>query len=130
MLPLWCVHLGNSALWDYVIANNIEVYRVGSQQGVQDLRNVSHRPEIADYLNPAHHKLSISDDLISTAQHKSLLPPLQQPTPKPNKPQLPIHTPSLSTMPRGAEYADAPPASDNAIESGENKIAGAEVRRS
>ena len=30
-------------------------------------------------------------------------------------------------MPRGAEYADAPPASDNAIESGDNKIAGAEV---
>ena len=32
------------------------------------------------------------------------------------------------TMPRGAEYADEPPASDNAIESGENKIAGADVR--
>ena len=31
-------------------------------------------------------------------------------------------------MPRGAEYADEPPASDNAIESGENKIAGADVR--
>ncbi|KAL8791798.1 MAG: hypothetical protein Q9195_005607 [Heterodermia aff. obscurata] len=29
-------------------------------------------------------------------------------------------------MPRGAEYADEPPASDNAIESGENKIAGAD----
>lgn len=28
-------------------------------------------------------------------------------------------------MPRGAEYVDGPPASDNAIESGENKIAGA-----
>lgn len=31
-------------------------------------------------------------------------------------------------MPRGAEYANEPPASDNAIESGENKIAGADVR--
>ncbi|KAI4137196.1 MAG: hypothetical protein L6R39_007422 [Caloplaca ligustica] len=28
-------------------------------------------------------------------------------------------------MPRGAEYADGPPQSDNAIEAGENKIAGA-----
>lgn len=28
-------------------------------------------------------------------------------------------------MPRGAEYVNGPPASDNAIESGENKIAGA-----
>lgn len=28
-------------------------------------------------------------------------------------------------MPRGAEYVDGPPASDNAVESGENKIAGA-----
>lgn len=28
-------------------------------------------------------------------------------------------------MPRGAEYIDGPPASDNAIEAGENKIAGA-----
>ncbi|KAL8995700.1 MAG: hypothetical protein Q9188_006745 [Gyalolechia gomerana] len=28
-------------------------------------------------------------------------------------------------MPRGAEYVDGPPASDNAIEAGENKIAGA-----
>jgi len=34
-------------------------------------------------------------------------------------------------MPRGAEYVDGPPASDNAIEAGENKIAGApqEIRR-
>ncbi|KAL8832395.1 MAG: hypothetical protein Q9170_004896 [Blastenia crenularia] len=28
-------------------------------------------------------------------------------------------------MPRGADYVDGPPASDNAIEAGENKIAGA-----
>lgn len=28
-------------------------------------------------------------------------------------------------MPRGAEYVDGPPASDNAIEAGDNKIAGA-----
>lgn len=28
-------------------------------------------------------------------------------------------------MPRGAEYSDGHPASDNAIEAGENKIAGA-----
>lgn len=28
-------------------------------------------------------------------------------------------------MPRGAEYAEGTPASDNAIEAGENKIAGA-----
>lgn len=28
-------------------------------------------------------------------------------------------------MPRGAEYSDGTPASDNAIEAGENKIAGA-----
>ena len=38
---------------------------------------------------------------------------------------IPAH---FITMPRGAEYADEPPASDNAIESGENKIAGADVR--
>ena len=30
-------------------------------------------------------------------------------------------------MPRGAEYADGPVASDNAIDAGENKIAGADV---
>lgn len=29
-------------------------------------------------------------------------------------------------MPRGAEYADAPVGSDNAIDAGENKIAGAD----
>ncbi|KAI4122411.1 MAG: hypothetical protein LQ338_005834 [Usnochroma carphineum] len=28
-------------------------------------------------------------------------------------------------MPRGAEYVDGPPQSDNAVEAGENKIAGA-----
>lgn len=31
----------------------------------------------------------------------------------------------LLRMPRGAEFVDGPPASDNAIEAGENKIAGA-----
>lgn len=31
----------------------------------------------------------------------------------------------LLRMPRGAEFVDGPPASDNAVEAGENKIAGA-----